>query len=254
MFTEPALGTALSWRFMQVLDHPLAILNQHITAYSCGPIQMQSASPTPLEQRQWRKDSQRSVRLALLGVRDARKMFIESSSAGYKEATELGNNLLLQQYLRNMQMGVLRGVPNIRGAAAEKLAIQQRRASEQLHAALRTLDGSVQSLRASLKDITAKYHASSSWQQQLPVFSTLTIGQILSILQDVQRMYDAELEVKKSLVRGLDDAVMRTIMGKQEEMKPMITMYLTTWVSSPKLNEDLVEQRLGVLAEDMAGF
>lgn len=214
---------------------------------------MHAASPTPLEQRQWRKDAQRTVRLALVGVRDACKRFNDANTIGYKEATELGNNLLLQQYLRNMQLGVLRGVPNVRDAAAEKLLIQHCKISEQLHRSLRLLDGAVQSMRGALKDVVAKKDG-ESWQKTMPVFSTLTIGQIYNILQDLLAMYIAELAVKKSLVHAFDTAPAKLNMAKQDDCKNLVTLYLTTWLSNAHIKEDVAEQKLGILAEDMAGF
>lgn len=105
--------------------------------------------PSPLEQRQWHRSAQRSVRLAVTACNAAVKRFADASSTGGGAATQLVNALLTAQYLPAMQLpAVLQQVPGLQDAARAKLRWQQQQHLEALAACVQEAEAALQVRRA----------------------------------------------------------------------------------------------------------
>lgn len=57
----------------------------------------ESAPPTPLEQRQWQRTVQRSVRMAVTAFKDAASRVADATQQGTAVATQLTNSILSER-------------------------------------------------------------------------------------------------------------------------------------------------------------
>jgi hypothetical protein len=104
-----------------------------------------AAPPTPLEQRQWQRLAQRSVRLAVTAFKDSSARFTDASARGTTEATQLSNSLLSQRYMPDLKLPeVLQQVQGLQAAAAAKLHRQQLQHLQQLRVRLAEMEAAVQ--------------------------------------------------------------------------------------------------------------
>lgn len=86
-----------------------------------------SLPATPLAQRQWHKEAQRTTRLALTNFKGCCTRFQGVSKSAYAQATELTNSLLTDAYLEGMPLGALGTIPGFHQQARAKLRANQAR-------------------------------------------------------------------------------------------------------------------------------
>ncbi len=242
---------------------------------------------TPLEQRQWRRQAQRTYRLALTAIKDARSRYDSAHSAGLQHATALGNALLTQQYLPGMPLGALKGMRGLLEASARKLAMRQQQALQRLHAALRDIAAAVADMAAALEDVQSCGSTTSSdgrsgngpdlstpgrspdgYERRMAIFNSIPLPVAVSMLSELLSMYQRDLRLKQQLVAAMEGAVARAAevaaggkgsggsagAGAEDEGKARLTVCLSSWLARPYLEEARVEHLLLVLTDDMAGF
>jgi hypothetical protein len=189
---------------------------------------------TPLEQRQWRRQAQRSYRLALTAVKEARSRYDAAHSAGLQRATALSNALLTQQYLPGMPLGALKGMRGLLEASARKLVLRQQQALQQLHAALRDIEATAADMAAALEDVRSCGGAASTgggsddgnggdgpddsratskgpegFQQRMPIFNSINLSTAVDMLSELLGMYQKDCRLKQQLVAAMEGAVVQ---------------------------------------------
>lgn len=254
-----------------------------------------AASPvpaaTPLEQRQWRRQAQRSYRLALTAIKEARSRYDTAHSAGLQHATVLSNALLTQQYLPGMPLGALKGMRGLLEASARKLVLRQQQALQRLHAALRDVEAAAADMAAALEDVRSCGGAASpsgggdgdggdaldskaisknpdGFQQRMSIFNSINLSTAVDMLSELLGMYQKDCELKQQLVGAMKGIALQAAeaaaagkgagggggAGGPDEGKARLTVVLSSWLARPYLEEARVEHLLLVLTEDMAGF
>jgi hypothetical protein len=227
-----------------------------------------SPTPTPLEQRQWRRKAQRALRLALTAVKEARTRYEDGSAAGMQAATALSNSLLTQQYLPSMPLGALRDLPGLQQAAAAKLGGRQQAALQQLQGALRDLQAAVADMAAAVDDVRRKgadgCEPGEAFRRAQPLFNCISLPTALGMLQELHAAFSRDCRLKQQLAEAMGAAAAEAGASRggagaragaaDDEAKGRLTVYLSAWLSKPSMDEGRVEHLLLVLTDDMAGF
>ncbi|MQL73317.1 hypothetical protein Taro_005660 [Colocasia esculenta] len=91
-----------------------------------------SASLSPSAARLWRPAAQRNLRNQWSKLLSSKKLWESGASEGRSNATALVNAYLSRRYMPNMNLGVLKDMPEIRQKAGEKLARKQEQCQSKL--------------------------------------------------------------------------------------------------------------------------
>jgi hypothetical protein len=124
-----------------------------------------AAPPTPLEQRQWRRAAQTSLRVALTATKAARARAADASLNGTRDLTDLTNQILAAEYLPSRPLGALKDEPGLLEAAAAKLRLRQAAALARLEGSWRQLASAAQVCSCTQKALglpACRTHQSSS--------------------------------------------------------------------------------------------
>lgn len=125
---------------------------------------------------------------------------------GMSAAKALSNAALTQLHLPALPLGPLADVPNLRSAAQAKLLQQQAAALAQLAACLdrlREAAAGLASAAGGLQQLLAS-EAERPLLMERPVFASLPLRLLGSMLDEVAAMHQAELAVKAALLAGFE--------------------------------------------------
>lgn len=227
-----------------------------------GPQVMSAATAglTPLQLRTWRREAQSKVRVALTSFKDAISKFDQQSSAGQRCLTQLTNAILNELLIGTRPMGVLKDVKGLQEAARRKLGEQQRGHMEEMQAcveAMTCLRDQMQWAYASVSDHRTQLEGRD--MSQCLVFHTITLDKLAQLLQCLVEMYEEEVKLKQSVCSAMEDWVHRTKKATtwnlpHSEVEQQLTVFITTWMVRPYIDEDRVRQILKVMTDDMSGF
>eukprot|EP00879_Flechtneria_rotunda_P008180 GHRR01008569.1.p1 GENE.GHRR01008569.1~~GHRR01008569.1.p1 ORF type:complete len:295 (+),score=110.93 GHRR01008569.1:741-1625(+) len=173
---------------------------------------VQSPKPpaTPLEQRQWRRSAQRSVRHSVTAFKDAVARIAAINSQGMAHATQLTNNLLTERYMPGLALpAVLKGVQGLQQAATRKLQCRQLEQFGQLQQGLEAMHLAVQDMNNAALEARSQlpFNDPASWQHSIAVFHTLSLPESLALFEQILGMYQQELSVKQGILEFFSDIV-----------------------------------------------
>lgn len=130
-------------------------------------------------------------------------------SEGKAAATALTNAALTQLHLPALPLGLLGDVPGLRPAALAKLRQQQNEALATLSACLGRLEEAVAGLAAAADSLhqLAERDAAAPVLAEAPVFASLPLHLVATMLAEVHTQHQAELGVKAAVLRGCQQVV-----------------------------------------------
>lgn len=130
-------------------------------------------------------------------------------SEGKAAATALTNAALTQLHLPALPLGLLGDVPGLRPAALAKLRQQQDEALATLSACLGRLEEAVAGLAAAADSLRqlAERDAAAPMLAEAPVFASLPLHLVATMLAEVHTQHQAELGVKAAVLRGCQQVV-----------------------------------------------
>eukprot|EP00887_Chlorella_sp_A99_P007678 scaffold20.g7678.t1 len=227
----------------------------------------------------------RATRLALNAVHRALDTWKAAVGEGKSHATELTNTALRTVHLPALPLGALEGTPGLLAAAIARLAQRQREQLAALAACLDALQGAAGSMAvaaASLEELMQR-EAEAPVLGAGPVFAGLPLALVAHMLREVHAMHEAELAVKRAVVRGFEQQAagdpdtaprigqarhigssgggggrerMRpaTATDEEERLRRRLQVYLSAWLLSPEVDGARVDTHLAALDEDMKGF
>jgi hypothetical protein len=214
---------------------PLSSPQQQQQAPHPASPQPQPQPLTPLQQRQWQRATQRSVRLAVTAFKAGRSRLQEAADAGTTAATQLTNSLLTAQMLPDMAMpAALAAVEGLQAAARAKLQRQQQAQLQQLAAAVAHCEAAVATMAAALADVEAQLStgaaaatgssgssaaaaagdsaaapaaaavspAAARLLRAVPVFHTLALPEASGLLQRILQMHQQDVAIKQRLLQS----------------------------------------------------
>ncbi|GLI61487.1 hypothetical protein VaNZ11_003884 [Volvox africanus] len=247
-----------------------------------------------LAQRQWRQRARTAVRRAVTAVKEARSRFQALSDGGDAATSGLANLALQLSHLPNLHLpGALGGIkPDVRTAAAAKLARQLSTFVEGLWDRIRQLESCVAALGGALSLLDGVGDQDQPWMRTAAIFHTMPLPRVRQLLSKVYDMYKLEYDSKAAVAAALVELVARPLAaaeaalteagtnggsrpsGRQrdavgaavlaevthqgasaaERLPDFCTTYLSVWMLSPYLEDEQADEVLVALDEDMVSF
>mmetsp|Transcript_5761 Transcript_5761/g.16181 ORF Transcript_5761/g.16181 Transcript_5761/m.16181 type:complete len:220 (-) Transcript_5761:461-1120(-) len=169
------------------------------------------AGATPLQAREYQRQAQRCVRLALNAVNKGSDQWKAASTSGRSAASALVNAILEERDLPNRQLGSFQSVPGIVAAALLKLKDAQQghytdlcKESASLRAALEMVRSAADSVQQLLLEHAG---APGNPTHSTSVFHCLPLTTLGNLFGSAVQMMEAEITVKETVVCGLRDAM-----------------------------------------------
>ena len=249
---------------------------------------------TPLEQREWRKQAQRTVRISTTSIRSSWTSFESASESGHTHLKSLSDTLILLTQVHSMPLGSLSEVQGVRAKAARKLARQYQTTlnnlSKDCEEIERLADAACLAANAILEIVSMneetggiKGGSMRPWEAICPVFASIPAPKLHMMLREVYSMMLQESRVKSSicrlfypddsnksgsilprrvydaLVAAADNNVQRqgkasSLQGEDEMLRSSLTVALTTWITNPYLNNERYNELIHVVSDEMSGF
>ncbi|XP_072977547.1 uncharacterized protein [Typha angustifolia] len=193
-------------------------LNPNLSSLSPSP--SPSPSPSRSPSRLWRPAAQRNLRNQWSKLLASKDRWLSAASEGRSHATGLVNAYLSRKYMPEMDLGVLRDMPEIRQKACEKLSHKQELCCNLLLSSYKNmvlaashLVKASDSMRCFLKVSAASPLLQFSDYPEdendigdgggIPVFSSFSISDFESLARELVEMFIVELSLKRILVLEL---------------------------------------------------
>ncbi|KAG2489347.1 hypothetical protein HYH03_012177 [Edaphochlamys debaryana] len=157
-----------------------------------------------LAQRQWRQRAQTAVRVATTASKEARSRFQALSDGGDAAMSELANTALQLSHLPSLRLpGPLAEMrPDVRAAAAAKLARQQEALLAALQDRVGQLGSCVEALRGAVATLE-EVPQDEPWMRNTPVFLTMPLARVRQLVTKVYDMYRQEYDSKAAVVQAM---------------------------------------------------
>ncbi|PWA89914.1 hypothetical protein CTI12_AA106390 [Artemisia annua] len=216
-------------------------MESRISSLSLSEPTLQNSTPksTPSVNRLWRPAAQRNMKNQWSKLNSLRQDWVSSSSNARSHATALVNSFLSQRYMKDIELGVLKDMPDIQNKAWFKLLKQQVLHRDNLLSTYKEMVSAVvnmvsasTSLRCFLKGGTnsplIQFSSSSEDTNDdgdgggIPVFTFWSITSFEELAREVIRMYKSELYLKRLLVieflslRTKEDSIIKKMCWSDE--------------------------------------
>ncbi|GLC34903.1 hypothetical protein PLESTB_001176200 [Pleodorina starrii] len=243
-----------------------------------------------LAQRQWRQRAQTAVRRAVTAAKEARGRFQALSDGGDAALSDLANSALQLSHLAALRLpGPLAElVPDVRAAAAAKLARQLAARADGLQERVEGLRGAVEGLAGAL-GLLEEVPQDEPWMRNAAIFHTMPLPRVRQLLGKVYDMYRLEYDSKAAVAAALVGLVAGPVgaaeaadvadgvggdIGRRRDVRgaaalaeisrqggaaakrlpDLYTTYMSVWMLSPYLEDEQADEALGALSEDMVSF
>ncbi|KAG2447101.1 hypothetical protein HYH02_007850 [Chlamydomonas schloesseri] len=162
------------------------------------------AAMSVLAQRQWRQRAQTAVRVAVTATKEARSTYQALSDGGDGAMSDLSNALLQLAHLPSLPLpqplAALR--PDVRAAAAAKLARQQEALAAALTARVSQMAACVEGLGRAVEALD-QVPQDEPWMRASPVFHTFPLPRVRQLLAGVYDMYRLEQDSKAATAAAI---------------------------------------------------
>lgn len=176
---------------------------------------------------------------------------------GKGHATSITNSILSQTHVPSLKLGVLASIPNIDQAAINKLLERQLASFSLLQQCLDRLESSIEFLSAAVASVSSLLEETPDNIQTMPVFSaTLTLEMTAKLLEDIERMYTAELEAKRAVIVGFDGCIEicrqqpEELSRQLDRFKSSLQVYITSWMLNACIDDERVESSMKLISKE----
>eukprot|EP00198_Chlamydomonas_reinhardtii_P000556 XP_001689891.1 predicted protein [Chlamydomonas reinhardtii] len=154
-----------------------------------------------LAQRQWRQRAQTAVRVAITATKEARTTYQGLSDGGDGAMSDLSNALLQLSHLPGLALPqpLAAMCPDVRAAAAAKLARQQAALAEALADRVCQMAACVEGLARAVEALDQE----EPWMRSSPVFHTFPLPKLRQLLAGVVEQYRLEQDSKAAAAAAI---------------------------------------------------
>lgn len=211
-----------------------------ISSLSLSEPSLQKSTPSSSVNRLWRPAAQRNMKNQWSKLNSlSRQEWFSSSSNARSHSTALVNSFLSQRYMKDMELGVLKDMPDLQNKACLKLLKQQVLHRDNLSSTYKEMVAAVvnmvstsTSLRCFLKGGTnsplIQFSSSSEDTNDdgdgggIPVFTFWSITSFEELARELIQMFKSELYLKRLLVieflslRSKEDSIIKKMCWSDE--------------------------------------
>mmetsp|Transcript_23355 Transcript_23355/g.41485 ORF Transcript_23355/g.41485 Transcript_23355/m.41485 type:complete len:230 (-) Transcript_23355:627-1316(-) len=221
---------------------------------------------TPLQVREYQRKAQRCVRLAANSVNRGRDCWEDAAKNGREHITDFTNALLEERSFASAELGALADIPRLTDAVQRKLTMRRRASLLMAAQEMEQLISSADCLRSACQSAHELIDAPETAQPMVagvPVFHSLSLSTLGSLLDEMAAMHEAEVTVKQQILEALREAEGEYLTQKRKGstkkvnldlLRTTLNVYIASWMLEPELDESRLAEIMGIIQEEMKGF